>query len=76
MLPLALLALSAPEYTYPRVEDMPHAQRNLFFEGAQMPLSSSFAEALMSGQLRDEMMKFQKRQRPIRQEWRGYEFGA
>jgi hypothetical protein len=69
-------ALAHQTMTAKPVDRMAMPQRNMFYEDAEMPVSPRMAENLVGGQARTEQQAFQKRQRPVRGRWRGYEFGA
>jgi hypothetical protein len=71
---MLLALMGAPSAVPLRPEQ--HSMRNLFYEGAEMPLSPRMAEKLVGGQARGEGVEFQGRQRPVRNGWRGFEFGA
>jgi hypothetical protein len=73
---MLMALMSAPPGPAAPLRPEQHSMRNLFYEGAEMPLSPRMAEKLVGGQARGEGVEFQGRQRPVRDRWRGFEFGA
>jgi hypothetical protein len=49
--------------------------RNLFFEGGAR-VNPRLLEGMFSGQAKADQQNFQRRQRPVRDKWKGYEFNA